>query len=169
MKIIFLHGLESTPETSSTAKLIKETFEKLHYEVEVPDYKPSTNSYDEIVEFLKGVSCDYGDVVIGISLGGFWALHMTEFTNATNVILLNPAIERGEVRYNIQLNTSVEVCGHLLLNMDDEVVINANNCIRYEGRFLIDAFRVGGHRMTNLNQLMPLIKASVDHFESFIL
>lgn len=168
MKIIFLHGLESTPETSSTAKLIKDNFEK-QYEVIVPDYKPSTKSYEEIVEFLKGLDCDYRDIVIGISLGGFWALHMTEFTNATNVILLNPAIERGEIRYDVKLNTSVEVCGHMLLNMDDEVVINENNLLRYEGRFKIDTFRVGGHRMTNLYQLMPLIDASVEHFESFIL
>ena len=36
MKIIFLHGLESTPETSSSAKLIKDNFEN----VQVPDYNP---------------------------------------------------------------------------------------------------------------------------------
>lgn len=171
MKIIFLHGLESTPETSHSAKLITDNFDNVH----VPHYNPKKSTYLLVKQTLKSLIDHYTEVMkedvilIGISLGGFWALHMTEFTNCNKVILLNPAIVRGEERYGVTVNVSGEVGGHLLLNMDDEVIDNNENCKRFEGRFKIDTFQTGGHRMTNLKELIPLIEGSVDHFENFII
>lgn len=161
MKILFIHGLESTPETSSSAKAIKEAFPQ--YKIKVPHYYPNVIPYTSIIENLK--SYENYDVAIGISLGGFWALHMTEFTNIRNVILLNPAIERGQERYGIKLNTPADVGGAMFLNMDDDVVDNKWNKENYKNKFLVHSYDVGGHRMSNMNLVLPHIDVILDHFE----
>lgn len=165
MKILFLHGRESTPETSHTAKSIKEYFHQ--YKVFVPHYEPNTTSQEDIAKFLDSYYDEHiGDepcVVIGISLGGYWALEMTNFTKARNVILLNPSL----MYYGEEPFVSSEVGGHIIVNMDDEVV-DPHTALKFEGRFKIDAFQTGGHRMSNMTAILPLIEASVNHFEYFI-
>ena len=166
MKILFLHGRESTPETSSTAKAIKDYF--TNYEVLIPDYKPNISTHIEIEKFLSTYyNKNVGNepcVVIGISLGGYWALNLTNMTYARNVVLLNPSI----FYYGEAPIISGEVSGHLIMNNDDDVVDNDKNYDMFKNRFKINRFESGGHRMTNMEKVLPLIDASVDHFESFI-
>lgn len=155
MKILFLHGLESTPETSSTAKLITDNFDNVF----VPNYNPK-DSYENIKKTLSNYN-DY-DVVIGISLGGFWALHMTEFTDISKVIMINPAIVKAEHHYSIKLNTHSDVLGHMLLNMDDDVVDNSENLERYNNRFKVTTFETGGHRAKNSDEVLIDIRLSLN-------
>jgi len=160
MKILFLHGKESSPETSSSASAVKEYFKD--YEVLVPDYMPRTSTHAEIEAFLKSY---YAENVkeddcslIGISLGGYWALNMTNFTPATTVIMLNPSLRY----YGEPPVVSADVGGHMILNMDDDVVDNEWNLKTYNARFKIDTFPSGGHRMTNMSEVLPLIEDTIE-------
>jgi predicted esterase YcpF (UPF0227 family) len=168
MNIIFLHGLESTPETSSTAKLITDNFANVY----VPHYNPNIkdSTYLRTREGLKSrceSTSDHYDIAIGISIGGFWALHMTEFTNIKKVILINPAIVRGEAYYNIKLNTPNDVVGQLLMNMDDEVVDNKENYELYKGKFSTMKFYKGGHRASNHEEILEAIERTVNIFSTW--
>lgn len=164
MKIIFLHGLESTPETSSTAKLITDNFDNVH----VPHYYPNMRTYSLIIQSLKSLIDHYENVMneevmlVGISIGGYWALKMTEFTNVRKVILINPAIIRGAQYYNGMLvNTPSDVMGKMILNMDDDIVDNKENFMLYKDKFSVTTFQSGGHRATNKKQIIEAVKKSV--------
>ena len=90
--IIFLHGKESTPETSMSAKAVIEYLK--NEDVSVPDYQPLARSHAEIEEFLSSYIENAGvDVtLIGISLGGYWAYTMAcKKENVSRCILLNPS------------------------------------------------------------------------------
>jgi predicted esterase YcpF (UPF0227 family) len=164
MKILFLHGKESTPETSSSARAIKEHFKNFEgYEVLVPDYKPSTRTHAEIEVFLTNYYKEYiGDEdchVIGISLGGYWALNLTNFTKAHKVFMLNPSMKY----YGAEPKIHPNVLGELILNMDDDVVDNEYNDEKYKSRFKITKFDTGGHRMTNMDNVLPVIEETIDY------
>lgn len=164
MKILFLHGRESTPETSSTSKSIKDYFSG-KYEVLVPDYKPNLQYstvkqnllkfYDENIKYNDEV------VVIGISLGGYWATELTNMRPVTNIILLNPALWY----YGERPDVNADVAGHIIMNMDDDIVNNYITGVEFEGRFLFNTFQTGGHRMSNMDKVLPLIDNTLDHFE----
>ena len=75
--IIFLHGKQSTPEGSGSGKAIREHFSKEHT-VLIPDYKPMERTHQEIEAYLKAyISPRPGALIVGISLGGYWAYRMT--------------------------------------------------------------------------------------------
>ena len=158
MKIIFLHGLESTPQTSSTAKLIIDNFDN----VIVPNYKPQ-DSYQNIVVNIKSVIDPNEDyIVIGISMGGFWALKLTEFTHIKKVILINPALENGCSKYSEYFEIDPDVMGSVIVNMDDDVVDNEWNIENYNSRFSFTTFSRGGHRVSNKDQVLTAIKNTVN-------
>lgn len=167
MKIIFLHGLESTPKTSSTAKFVKANFDN----VLVPDYKPKTpykNIKKTLTAFVEKHVGDEDAIVIGISLGGFWALHLTEFTKINKVILINPAITKSEKRYGIETILNVDVCGKVFLNKDDDVVDNEENFRIFHNRFSVTEFETGSHRATNQVEMLPHLKESVEFLTTWV-
>lgn len=165
MRIIFFHGKLSNPETSHTAKAVKEYFNNLGYEVYVPDYKPNDRDFEGIVNYLDGFLGEFRTieetVFIGISLGGFWALNCANKTPNSSCILLNPSL--GYYGFNNYPKAGLPVS--LFVNMDDEL-INSQRTIDYLfGRALIETFPVGGHRMTNIEEIMPRISKAVHSTE----
>ena len=166
MKIIFLHGLESTPETSSSVKLIIEEFGSVN--VHVPHYFPKETTFLSIIQHLTSLITHYTEtmgedvMLVGISLGGFWALKMTEFTKVKKVILINPAIFKSCERYGTMIDTPSDVMGAMLLNMDDDVVDNEQNFEVYRDKFSVTRFATGGHRATNKEELLPVIRKAVN-------
>lgn len=158
MKIVFLHGLESTPESSSTGKMLKEIFP----DVDVLDYNPR-DSYVNIVNRLQLMLNKYDDcVVVGISAGGFWALKMTEYTRVNKIVLINPAIEKACEKYGCDMDTPVDVYGSVILNMDDEVVDNKKNLLDLKGRFFVKTFETGGHRASNKEEIIEELRKSLN-------
>jgi predicted esterase YcpF (UPF0227 family) len=163
MNILFIHGLESTPETSSTGKAIAAAFPN----VTLADYKPRQNSFNEIKQYLAEISKGM-DVVIGISLGGYWTLKLTEFTDINNVVMINPAFKKAESIYGRKVYPPSGVLGKMLLNMDDNVVDNQENFEKYHNRFSITTYETGGHRASNIQDMIKDIKESMGLFENWI-
>lgn len=159
MKIIFLHGLESTPETSKTGNFLKSKIENL----EIPEYNPATSDYDSIVNFFKTYFDENEDyIVIGTSIGGYWGLKLTEFTNVNKVILINPALKKGIEKYNSNLDVNPYVYGHMILNKDDKIVNNEENIKQYNDRFAITLFETGGHQCENIEEITKEIIDSLN-------
>ena len=83
MNILYLHGLGSSGQ-SKTAQQLKE----LGYNVTAPDYQPEF--MEKSCDMILKVVCDIQpDLIIGSSMGGYYALKLCE-TNQVPVIAINP-------------------------------------------------------------------------------
>jgi predicted esterase YcpF (UPF0227 family) len=158
MNVIFFHGKLSNPETSTTGKAIKECFEAAGHKVYIPDYKPNDNTLEEISKYLKQyvrdiVSVEEETVFIGISLGGFWALKMANKTPYCSCILLNPSLNY----YGFTESPKDGLPLSIILNADDEILDSESTAKHFEGRAKVDLFQTGGHRMSNIYDIMPII------------
>lgn len=159
--IVFLHGKESTPRTSSSARAVVEYFK--HDTVLVPDYRPLVRSHAEIEEFLSGFVADAGpDVtVVGISLGGYWAYRIASLVPAVSgCIMLNPSfrcypdLPIPDPRPGLPLT--------LIVNLDDEVVDPAPALELFTGHAEITSFSRGGHRFENRRDMLREIELALD-------
>jgi len=171
MKIIFLHGLESAPETSSSAKAIRDYFVN-QYDVIIPDYKPKERTHSQICDYFEEFTANLPEgeeyVAIGISLGGYWALNLTNITEGqmiNKVILLNPSLDyysrTGEVP---EIKIDPCVLGQVIVNMDDDVVDNNKTIKRYINRFHFLTFSKGGHRMSNMKHVLPYMDNTLNTY-----
>lgn len=162
--IIFLHGKESTPETSSSAKAVKEYF--VGYNVLVPDYRPLERTHDEIeaflTEFIKdALKNDQMIYLVGISLGGYWAYTMScNFSEVSHCILLNPSF-----RCYPDIPVATPKLGlpiSILVNLDDDVVDPQDAVERFKGRAYIKTFTSGGHRFSNREEMLGEIEKALN-------
>lgn len=164
MNIFFLHGKMSTPETSQTAKAVREYFEALGHTVYVPDYGPQYTAYEYIrpslINYIADrISVTEKTVIIGISLGGFWALEMANAFATASCILLNPALHYYErpvvAREGLPLS--------IFLNMDDEILPSERMFNEMKYRAMVRTYPVGGHRMNNINEILPEIERAANN------
>ena len=145
--IIFLHGKQSTPEGSGSGKAIQEHFSK-EYNVLIPDYKPMERTHEEIQAYLKDYISPHTEaLIVGISLGGYWAYRMACILPAElclSCVLLNPyfynypEIEVPMPPANIPIT--------VVVNMDDDLINPQEVIKRFRSTATIRAFDKGGHR-----------------------
>lgn len=157
---VFLHGLESTPETSSSAKVAKEVYTDLV----ILDYQPKRDA-SEIIKFLDEfvISQTEQITLIGISIGGFWAKRLAEQypEKIYELILLNPAIDYGLQYYNISENEnklSDNIPVSMILNKDDEVIPYHLAEKSLGGRCLLIKNEYGKHRFEDKAILLKQLK-----------
>lgn len=156
----FLHGLESTPSTSSSAKVAKEVYGDLV----ILDYKPKRNA-SEIIEFLDEFIISQAEPItlIGISIGGFWVKRLAEQypEKIYELILLNPAIDFGLEYCNISENKnklSDNIPVSIILNKDDEVIPYHLAEKSLGGRCLLIKNENGKHRFEDKDALLKQLK-----------
>ena len=171
MNILFLHGKLSTPETSHSALAIKTYFSAKGMTVFVPDYKPNDSSKQEIEQFLSSYINDNNILaddatIIGISLGGYWALNIANKKyremplDDFNCVLLNPALDY----YDDAIYPVNDLPVTCFLNEDDELLDNHKTYNYLKSRCDCRLFKTGGHRMYNINELLPEIEKAVNRF-----
>ena len=85
MKIFFLHGLESTHQ-SSKVDLMRALGHDVH--AQYMDYK---NVLDLYTKTLNSIIEFNPDLIVGSSMGGYFAYHLGTHYK-TNLLLLNPAL-----------------------------------------------------------------------------
>jgi len=159
--IIFLHGKESTPETSRSAKAVIEYFK--NEDVSVPDYQPLARSHAEIEEFLSSCIETAGvDVtLIGISLGGYWAYTMAcKKANVSRCILLNPSFRCYQDIPVTAAKNGLPIT--VVVNLDDEIINPADAIERFTGRASVVTFEKGGHRFDNREQMLAEICKAIN-------
>jgi len=163
--IVYLHGMESTPSTSSSAQAVKERF--ADYEVLVPDYRPLERSHEEIGAYLaeyiaNTIARSEGEVyLIGISLGGYWAFTMgCKIPYISQSILLNPSFRCYPDMPLVPLRAGFPIS--IIVNLDDDVVDPQNTIDRFTGLAYIKTFNVGGHRFTNREEMLDEIEKTIN-------
>lgn len=162
--VVFLHGLESDPENSGSANYLKSLIPDLI----VPDYKPK-REYNIVFNELKDFLNKYDTaIVIGISIGGYWALELAKHTNISRIILINPALVRGANNYNTNIEIPTTGMIHLLVNMDDELINNEENVSLVYKKGKITKFENGGHRVKNKEKLFSEVLVTVNFFKNYI-
>ena len=85
MKILFLHGLESNNQSSKVSSM-----KSYGHEVCAPEmnYKENQELYKKTLKTVKEIK---PDLIVGSSMGGYYAYHLGTHYK-TNLILLNPAL-----------------------------------------------------------------------------
>jgi len=158
--IIFLHGKESTPETSTSAQAVREYFNK--DTVLVPDYKPLERSHEEIEVYLSRYIKNAGlDVsLVGISLGGYWAYKMACQENASRCIMLNPSFRCYPDVPIVPAKPGLPIS--IIVNLDDDVVNPSDAIDRFKDRAGIVTFNQGGHRFNNREEMLSEISKAMN-------
>ena len=85
MKIFFLHGLESSNQ-SSKVDIMRSLGHNVH--AEYMDYKNVLDLYEKT---LNSINDFKPEMIVGSSMGGYFAYHLGTHYK-TNLLLLNPAI-----------------------------------------------------------------------------
>jgi len=157
-KIFYIHGFGSSPE-SSTLKLLQETYPQaigLTY-----DYTDPFGSLIELSKQVNQYSIGEHVIILGSSLGGWYAEQLTERVVA-DFILYNPAtnpslslskysVEQEVLykykQYQLYRPYLPSASRTVILSEDDEVIDHNVACIKYE--LSSDIIKThGGHRMT---------------------
>ena len=160
--IIFLHGKQSTPEGSGSGKAIRERFGSEHT-VLIPDYRPFERTHEEIETFLTGViSAHPGALLVGISLGGYWAYRMTcVLPKELNLscVLLNPYFYNyPEIEIPMPPNAAHIT---LVVNLDDDLINPEAVVERFSGHATIVTAEKGGHRFADKGPIVEAVRASL--------
>ena len=160
--IIFLHGKQSTPEGSGSGKAIREHFSKEH-NVLIPDYKPMERTHEEIDAYLKDYISPHPDaLIVGISLGGYWAYRMTCVLPANlglSCVLLNPYFYYYPEIEVPMPPTTIPIT--VVVNLDDDLITPQEVIKRFQGTATIKAFEKGGHRFQDKTPIVEAVKAGL--------
>ncbi len=186
--VLMLHGFKSAMPNNDYG-VVHEAFGEAHtvagYNYDYVDVSANVSDLDDLAELLK----DRRVIVIGTSLGGFWADYMAKRFQIDGAILVNPAVKPDEtMRRNLGKQHSkkrmsdftvtaaaVEAYGQLdqpdqsdarrlvLLCKDDEVLDYRNASEVFEGEpdTQTVVFDAGGH---NLPLARPDVMAAIRGF-----
>jgi predicted esterase YcpF (UPF0227 family) len=147
--IIAVHGKGGSADTSTTVNKIKERF--IEYDVVTPSYD-SDKSHDEVKRYIDTYVKEYKEydtvMVIGISLGGYWARYLANEIRGAKYVGLNPSFnfygdDSGHVDRSMLPIT-------LYVTRDDEVVDPNYAIKKYMSRGKLHILPKGGHRLLNV-------------------
>ena len=160
--IIFLHGKQSTPEGSGSGKAIREHFSK-EYNVLIPDYKPMGRTHEEIEAYLnKYISPHPKALIVGTSLGGYWAYRMACILPADlglSCVLLNPYFfNYPEIEVPMP---PADIPITVVVNLDDDLINPQEVLKRFQSTATIRAFETGGHRFKDKTPIVREVAAAL--------
>jgi hypothetical protein len=93
IEIIFFHGYGSTGSTSLTGKMLVEHYGKENVHCLSYNCKNAEDTIDNLSAQVRKIVLNNPEVLlVGISLGGFWANYFSE-KYGLQVVLINPALE----------------------------------------------------------------------------
>ena len=115
-KIIYLHGLESQQGGQKVDYLGNEGY------VFAPEmeYKRNPHLFQDILEEIKKL--DEPDLIIGSSMGGYFAYMLASHFKNAEVILFNPALKERSVEFRNVIKGKYEVRGTIALSEKDRVI-----------------------------------------------
>ena len=115
LKIVFLHGLESSNK-SSKVLLMRD----LGFEVMAPkmDYRDNPILFEKTLDLVRGYQ---PQLIVGSSMGGYFAFHLGTHYK-TNLLLLNPALPIRTIEPLISTDGSVKSKIWALVGVNDDIV-----------------------------------------------
>ena len=115
MNVLYLHGLESKPG-GPKVKYLEDRFESV--------YAPAMNyeSPKAFEEMLQMIAVEGFDLIIGSSMGGYFAHQLASHFEDTKVMLFNPAIHSRSIEPEGVTNGELRVNGHCVIGLEDDVI-----------------------------------------------
>jgi len=185
--IIYLHGFRSSEE-SSKFNLLKKMFPKEKViSLEYSPHNPKLAAA-QIEKVITDHYLEYDIVVIGTSLGGFWARWAAKQFQVKS-ILINPSLhpdktlsvgtflchhdanEKVEVTeenltsfVDYKVDPNSETHAVVLLSMDDEVIDAKSTKEELKGVHSVTCFDSGGHRFNQFEEIENIIRQVVNSF-----
>lgn len=145
MKIAYLHGLESSIDSSSLKIIwLKENFDQIY----APTIKyHNKESFTSIIAHIKKHKPDY---IVGSSMGGYFA-YLIGATLEIPTILFNPAVIGRSFDPVVDDSNLKETIHNVFLGKTDEVINGAHVKSYFsrlgKGEFTYTAYN-GGHRVS---------------------
>lgn len=168
MKIVVLHGFGSNAQTSSTVNTLREALGPDNVVGISYPYWDADAAAGQLITQIDSI--DEHVVLIGVSLGGFWARYIaSQCSNVDRLILLNPSLN---AHTSVKKYENTTVNGHeigpgyaksmeqyrivkdcpllpinIVVCLDDDVVDPEQTIIEMKGRARMKIMETGGHRI----------------------
>ena len=113
-RVLYLHGLESKPG-GSKVKYLNDRF--MCY-APAMDYE-SNELFEEMIDLC---ATEEFDLIIGSSMGGYFAHQLATHFEDTEVMLFNPAVHSRSFEPYGVTNGEFSVHGHVVLGLKDDVI-----------------------------------------------
>ena len=158
MNVLYLHGLESKPG-GSKVKYLNDRF--MCY-APAMDYR-NPELFSEMIDLCIA---EYFDLIIGSSMGGYFAHRLATHLEDTKVMLFNPALHSRSFEPEGVVTGDFNVGGHCVIGLDDDVInptetytMVASNAI-YDGLSVVPIEKMG-HR-TPLTTFVDVMERFVE-------
>lgn len=186
MNIWYLHGFRSSAK-SPKVKAMQQAFPSC--KVRGISYTPHSPVVAEeilINEYEKLIGKDDDLIVVGTSLGGFWARWLASELPIKS-LMINPSLHpdktlgTGEFSVYGEFNETIKVTDkdlqdfnhykvnqepygqcEVALTMDDEVLDSHKTAKELEGIYPIHKFETGTHRFTEFERVFPIIEKMIN-------
>jgi predicted esterase YcpF (UPF0227 family) len=163
--VVYFHGYGSSPQSDKVKGLSQ------HFDVFAPEIPIQ---YDVAKAYLHGMLSDYCRkrdlVLVGTSLGGYWAGVMSNLL-ALPAVLINPScypsvtlsryrdskLTEEELRKYIPLVLSTDAPRSILLAKDDNVINYEVAETLFSKKCDVKVFETGGHRFNCINTIRDSI------------
>jgi predicted esterase YcpF (UPF0227 family) len=170
-KILFFHGYGSSSTRSNTADMLRKEFGEENVVVPSYNYDDANLGYVQLHTIvMRELAKDPELMLVGTSLGGFWANHFCEKYNLKTV-LINPCLEpldsllkypgadvQSYTRYYMQDTPRKHKT--IILGAKDEIIPYMNFYERLNKHYTIFIDKDMGHRITNPDLLIRCINES---------
>ncbi len=115
MNVLYLHGLESKPG-GSKVKYLNDRFDMVY--APAMDYK----NPELFQEMLDLCAAEEFDLIIGSSMGGYFAHQLATHFEDTQLMLFNPAVHSRSFEPLGVTDGAFSVHGHVVLGLKDDVI-----------------------------------------------
>jgi uncharacterized protein len=148
MNILFLHGLESN--LSDDKRTVLEQYGDVF--APILDYKSNPDMIQRVYDLFHDQNID---AIIGSSMGGFTAFHLSKRIKAP-ALLFNPALPYRSVNQNIpETESTHEKLLQFVLGAKDDIVSSEEN-LKYIMNSVPRNHDIKIHSINNLEHRIPL-------------
>ena len=175
MKILYIHGYDGTPQGEKYA-MLRQCYPKA--EILAPPHDSIPKNVYQLLDGIASGLDAHNDVIIGSSLGGFWANYFS-LRYGLRAVLLNPLVSPAKRLSHLGCSFAVDYesfekqddsrqrpPGIVLLAEDDEVLPYREAFEHFSGVCDMRVMETGGHRMNDPASL-EVLKAAIDDIINF--
>ncbi len=159
-RILFLHGLDSSRESTKFHAINAAQKFCINIDYRNLNYQTVENFYDEIIEKIKPA------LLVGHSLGGYWALKMS-LKHKLPTVIANPSLEpdfRSDYPAIDEHDLENDIMQMAYIELGDEILDMYATTKALEPFMHVEAVEGGHHRLAepnNLNQLIEHIEQNI--------
>ena len=162
LKILFLHGLDSSKDSSKFNTIENEKKYCINVDYRNLSYATVEKFYCETIEKIKP------NLLIGHSLGGYWALKMSQIHHIPTIIA-NPSLSpnfRDDYPEIDEADLDNDIPQIAYIELGDDVLDMYRVTEQLESYMQVETFKGGHHRLAqpeNLNRLIAYMQLTFIH------